>query len=113
MRDEQALKSERMLRTDHSMRHGSGSTPDHTSLTQTSCLNPSTTHPTVDVTHPEIFKDAVKPVQELRVGTPPEYYWFSEELAKVTNDKPEEATERSRSRLMQLYQKHPPVHWTN
>ena len=96
MRDKQALKSERMLRTDHSIRHRSG-----------------TTHPTVDVTHPKIFKDAVKPVQELRVGTPPEYYWFSEELAEVTDDKAKEATERSRSRLMQLYQKHPPVHWTN
>ena len=112
-RVEQAIRSERMLRIDHSLRHGSGSTPDQTNLTQMSCLNPSTTYPTVDITPPEIFKDAVESVQELCIGTPPKYYWFNEALAEVTNDEPEGAIEGSSSPLMQLFQKQPPVRWTD
>ena len=102
-----------MLRTDHSLRLGSESTPDQTNLTQMSCLNPSTTYPTVDITPPEIFKDAVESVQELRIGTPPEYYWFNEALAEVMNVEPEGAIEGSSSRLMQLFWKQPPVRWTD
>ena len=106
-----------MLCDDHSLRHESGNTPDRTNLTQMSCLNPSTTYPTVDITLPEVFydefKDAVESVQELRTGTPPEYYWLNESVAEVTNDGPEEAIKDSSSRLMQLFGKQPPVRWTN
>ena len=87
--------------------------PDRTNLTQTSCLNPSTTYPTADTAFPEVlddeFKDAVESVQDLRTGTPPEYYWLNESLAEVTNDGLEEATEDSSSHLMRLFGKHPPV----
>ena len=106
-----------MLRNDHSLRDELGNTPDRTNLTQMSCLNPSTTYLTVDTTLPEVFndefKDAVESVQELRTGTPPEYYWLNESLAEVTNDGPEEAIEDSSSHLMRLFGKQPPVRWTD
>ena len=112
-RGEQAMRGGKKLHNTHSFRYELGNMPDRTNLTQTSCLNPSTTYPTADTAFPEVlddeFEDAVESVQDLRTGTPPEYYWMNESLAEVTNDGLEEAAEDSRDHLMRPFDKHPPI----